>query len=181
LNNTPLKDRILWNDGDFTIPSSELLNFITKHGHVIGLCVDQLTPEIKSYNNLTDHKILVKDSSIEPEFKLDWLMPDEFKTLDIEEYIVDRLYEVIDGYDEDSDFAKSRIHRVSLELMMYKLYGMHDILRLVVYIVSTFKDKNVVWGVGRGSSVSSYILYLLGIHDVDSVEYDLDISDFLHD
>jgi DNA polymerase III alpha subunit len=38
-----------------------------------------------------------------------------------------------------------------------------------------------VWGIGRGSSVSSYVLYVLGVHDVDSYAYDLDIGDFLHD
>jgi DNA polymerase III alpha subunit len=39
--------------------------------------------------------------------------------------------------------------------------------------------KNIVWGVGRGSSCSSYLLYLLGLHEVDVVKYDVDISDFI--
>jgi len=33
--------------------------------------------------------------------------------------------------------------------------------------------------VGRGSSVSSYILYLIGIHRVDSLRYGFSISDYL--
>jgi DNA polymerase III alpha subunit len=49
----------------------------------------------------------------------------------------------------------------------------------MVYVIDTFKKNNVIWGVGRGSSVSSYILYLLEVHDVDSVMYDLDFNEFL--
>jgi DNA polymerase III alpha subunit len=37
----------------------------------------------------------------------------------------------------------------------------------------------VLWGVGRGSSVASYCLYILGVHKVDSIKYELDIHEFL--
>ena len=40
-------------------------------------------------------------------------------------------------------------------------------------------DKNVLWGVGRGSSVASYALFLIGVHKIDSVKYDLDWREFL--
>ena len=39
--------------------------------------------------------------------------------------------------------------------------------------------NNVVWGLGRGSSTASYILYLLGVHKIDSLYYDLPIEEFL--
>jgi DNA polymerase III alpha subunit len=41
------------------------------------------------------------------------------------------------------------------------------------------RSNNIVWGVGRGSSVASYVLYLLGVHKVDSIKYGLDIREFL--
>jgi DNA polymerase III alpha subunit len=56
---------------------------------------------------------------------------------------------------------------------------MLDLLRYLKYLVDTMRSKNILWGVGRGSSVASYCLYLLGIHKVDSVKYDLDIKEFL--
>ena len=34
-------------------------------------------------------------------------------------------------------------------------------------------------GVGRGSSVASYILYLIGVHRIDSIKYNLDWKEFL--
>jgi DNA polymerase III alpha subunit len=41
------------------------------------------------------------------------------------------------------------------------------------------KANNIIWGVGRGSSVASYVLYLLEVHRVDSMYYNLDIREFL--
>jgi DNA polymerase III alpha subunit len=40
------------------------------------------------------------------------------------------------------------------------------------------RDNNIVWGVGRGSSVASYVLYLLGIHKIDSIKYNLSPDEF---
>ena len=50
---------------------------------------------------------------------------------------------------------------------------------MVKILVDVSKENNIVLGVGRGSSVASYILYLLGIHKVDSLAYNLDIKEFL--
>jgi len=45
--------------------------------------------------------------------------------------------------------------------------------------VDVMHDNRVIWGVGRGSSVASYVLYLLGVHRIDSMYYDLDAGEFL--
>jgi len=49
----------------------------------------------------------------------------------------------------------------------------------MIYFVDTLRKHNILWGVGRGSSVSSYILYLIGIHRIDSIKYNLNIGEFL--
>jgi len=54
-----------------------------------------------------------------------------------------------------------------------------NLLRYLKYLVDTMKSNNIIWGVGRGSSVASYVLYLLGVHRVDSMYYDLDPTEFL--
>jgi DNA polymerase III alpha subunit len=41
------------------------------------------------------------------------------------------------------------------------------------------RKENIVWGVGRGSSVASYVLYLIGVHKIDSLYYNLDVEEFL--
>ena len=56
---------------------------------------------------------------------------------------------------------------------------MFDLLKYMVYLVDFMRENDIVWGVGRGSSVSSYVLYLIGVHKVDSVQFDLDYHEFM--
>lgn len=68
--------------------------------------------------------------------------------------------------------------RVELELELFIKNDMYDVLHVMKYIVDTLRENNVLWGVGRGSSVSSYVLYLIGIHKIDSIKYNLPIEEF---
>ena len=104
-------------------------------------------------------------SRISKEFNI----PQHYKELDVEKYIHDKLVQR----------SPDEIGRVEMELVMYKERGLYPILQLLVYIIDTMRQNNLVWGVGRGSSVSSYLLYILGVHKVDSHKYRLDIEEFL--
>jgi DNA polymerase III alpha subunit len=95
------------------------------------------------------------------------------------DYVLDKHIEVTKGMCE-SDII-DRDSRLISELMMYKEADKLDVLRTIIYMVEMLEQHNVVYGVGRGSSVSSYVLYVIGIHDIDSFAYDLDINDFFHD
>ena len=97
-----------------------------------------------------------------------WLMPDEYKTLDIEAW----LWEQTPPWDPQHT-------RVLEELTAFKERNMMDLLRWLKYFVDTMRTNNVVWGVGRGSSVASYILFLIGVHKIDSIKYNLDWQEFL--
>ena len=68
--------------------------------------------------------------------------------------------------------------RVSLELELFIKHNMYDMLHAMKYIVDTLRENNVLWGVGRGSSVASYVLYLIGVHKVDSIKYNIPIEEF---
>jgi DNA polymerase III alpha subunit len=46
------------------------------------------------------------------------------------------------------------------------------------YIVDTLRANNVVWGVGRGSSVASYVLHIIGVHKIDPIKYNIPIEEF---
>jgi DNA polymerase III alpha subunit len=69
-------------------------------------------------------------------------------------------------------------NRVSQELELYIKHGMIDILHVMKYVVDVLRDNNIVWGVGRGSSVASYVLFLIGVHRIDSLKYDIPINEF---
>jgi DNA polymerase III alpha subunit len=75
--------------------------------------------------------------------------------------------------------TKEETDRVSEELEAFIEHGMLDLLFVLKYIVDTLRENNVVWGVGRGSSVASYVLYLIGVHRINSLKYNLDWQEFL--
>jgi len=69
--------------------------------------------------------------------------------------------------------------RVTEELELFKKHNMLELLCYLKYLVDIMREHKIVWGVGRGSSVSSYILYLIGVHKIDCLKYNLDIKEFL--
>jgi len=98
----------------------------------------------------------------------EWFMPDEYKELDV----VAHLYSLCEGDDEP-------FHRVNEELAEFQRRGMFDLLRYMIYLVDFMRENKIVWGVGRGSSVASYVLYLIGVHKINSIQYGLDWREFL--
>ena len=96
-----------------------------------------------------------------------WFMPEQYKTMDIAK-------EVLVLCKDDAE-----LQRAGEELLLYQERNLFDLLRYLRYLVDTMRDNGIVWGVGRGSSVSSFVLYLLGVHKINSLYYDLDPSEFL--
>ena len=73
----------------------------------------------------------------------------------------------------------AELHRAGEELLLYQERDMFILLKYLKYLVDTLRTNNIVWGVGRGSSVASFVLYLIGIHRINSLYYDLPITEFL--
>ena len=97
----------------------------------------------------------------------DWFMPVEYKNFEIESYILELCT------------STEEMDRVAEELELFYQHNMIDVLKYLKYLVDTMRANNTVWGVGRGSSVASYCLYLLGVHRINSLKYNLDIHEFL--
>lgn len=173
-----LGDRQLWPDGDITIDPSKLTDYIfsvASNRSIKQIKVTKLTPEVQSYNSIADYPIEVKtDCQVEDLFPPTWVLPDAYKYLNLDEYLIG----LADRIEKDSLYDK-RMERFAHEIWLFKELSLDDILRCLIYVVETMKNKRVVWGVGRGSSCSSYLLYVLGLHSVDAVKYDIDISDFI--
>ena len=108
----------------------------------------------------------------------EWFMPDEYKKLDV----VAHLYSLCPG-DPKKPLAHKdeHFHRVNEELAEFQRREMFDLLRYMIYLVDFMRENGIVWGVGRGSSVASYVLYLIGVHRIDSIKYNLDWREFLRD
>lgn len=127
---------------------------------------DMLELENQPKTNLyTESNLSV--SEFDKDLQSKWLMPDNYKTLDIAKYLLDLC---------NSD---AELQRVGQELMLFQERNMFNLLRYLKYLVDTMRTHNIVWGVGRGSSVSSFVLFLIGVHRINSLYYDLSIDEFL--
>ena len=112
----------------------------------------------------------LKDISVEffdESNQCDWFMPKD----KVQHNLVEMLYGMCETEEQ-------RV-RVDKELELFIQHGMFDLLFYLKYLVDTMRENNIVWGVGRGSSVASYVLYLIGVHKIDSIKYELDIHEFL--
>ena len=117
---------------------------------------------IQSVTENTSDKYIEQCTNIE-----NWNMPDDYKELDIVRWLNNR------------ELTYEQRDRLHMEIEMFRERGMIPVLKFLKYLVDTCEQNNVVLGVGRGSSVASYCLYLLGVHRIDSIKYNLDIKEFL--
>jgi hypothetical protein len=96
-----------------------------------------------------------------------WFMPEEYQQIDIAQHILGLCT------------TQAQLQRAGEELLLFQEHDLFDLLRYLRYLVDVMRENHIVWGVGRGSSVASYVLYLLGVHRIDSMFYDLDPREFL--
>ena len=97
----------------------------------------------------------------------EWFMPEEYKTLNVHNYILTKCA------------TQEETARCAEELAEFEGRDMMNLLRYMIYLVDFMRENDIVWGVGRGSSVASYVLYLIGVHRINSIQYDLDWREFL--
>src|SRR5574343_67056 len=136
------------------------------------------TEEIRLHNSapfeLGYSELLVHEHSdistteIDKELQSQWFMPDQYLQMDIVEWLVEQC--------RPDDVYNARLAE---ELSEFISRDWLNLLRWLKYFVDTCRENSIVWGVGRGSSVSSYVLFLIGVHKIDPVLYDLDWKEFL--
>lgn len=96
-----------------------------------------------------------------------WLIPEKYKSFDIAKWVLEQCN------------GEAELQRTGEELLLYQEYELFDFLKYMKYLVDTMRKHNIVWGVGRGSSVASFVLFLIGVHKINSLFYQLDIKEFL--
>ncbi len=132
--------------------------------------ITENSKEIEQLKKYIDLQSFVLDSIPKEEFdqknQSNWFMPTDYKQMDIEGFLVHVC-------------PKENYQRLIDELQEFRVRNMLDLLRWLKYFVDTCRQNGVLWGVGRGSSVSSYVLYLIGVHKIDPIKYNLDWREFL--
>lgn len=151
----------MWTNNSVT----DLISGVMKYGpDILDKCISSDTA-LDTYLNVVEKERLhypTPTKNINPNR---WFIPYEYQNLDIENYL------------KNLCPIENRT-RLETEISLYKKHNMINLLKTMKYIVDTLRANNIVWGVGRGSSVASYTLFLLGVHKVDSVKYNLPIEEF---
>jgi DNA polymerase III alpha subunit len=124
--------------------------------------------ELENIPKLIEYKLSdISKSQFDNQLQNSWFMPKEYLDMDIAKWVLEQCKD------------DSELQRAGQELLMYQERNMFTLLKYLKYLVDTMRKNNVVWGVGRGSSVASFVLYLIGIHRINSLHYDLPIEEFL--
>ena len=96
-----------------------------------------------------------------------WHMPESYYQINVLQWLLDKCQT-----DEER-------MRVQLEYDLFEKKRFIRVLQFLIYFVDTLRANNIVWGVGRGSSVASFCLFLIGVHKINPLLYNLDITEFL--
>jgi DNA polymerase III alpha subunit len=124
--------------------------------------------EILELQNVPEIIVYVEPSmSFDETNQHNYYVPVEYKSLDIAAYVLDKCK------------TEEELQRAGEELLLFQQLNMFNLLVYLKYLVDTMRKNNIVWGVGRGSSVASFVLYLIGIHKINSLYYDLPINEFI--
>jgi DNA polymerase III alpha subunit len=144
----------------------ELIQGVIKHGtKILENCVYQEFPSLY-FETINNEKLDYYKPQAEIDVN-DWLIPSYYKNLNIEDFCISLC---------QTDEEKTRVR---LEFDLFKKHDMIMVIKTMKFIVDTLRENNVLWGVGRGSSVASYSLYLIGVHKIDSIKYKLPIEEFI--
>ena len=166
--------------GEIILSESDLCNLIMQGKDITELdrvTVDPAVDLEKILQHLQDPKSLltwrfteasdISISEFDSRNQSNWSMPESYKNTDIAQHVLDLCR------------TPEQLQRAGEELLLFQEHGLFDLLRYLRYLVDVMQENNVIWGVGRGSSVASYVLYLLRVHRIDSMYYDLDPREFL--
>jgi DNA polymerase III alpha subunit len=137
-------------------------NLVNQYNRAIYENADKI-PELHTIDSTPFDNVKLFDKSNQ----CDWFMPKEYRDFEIVGFLLDQTQN------------EEQYQRVVTELELFIQHNMIDLLKYLKYLVDAMRENKIVWGVGRGSSVASYCLYLLGVHKIDSIKYNLDIKEFL--
>lgn len=169
-----LSDRKLWYDGDSSYNPRLIKKLVQVHDVKY---VDSMTPEVETLNKFLEPEDKIRVKKELRDFDTSWNIPEKYLNLNVVHHIADLHYE---QFHREPDFEDREV-RLALELSLFEKYNIEGMLRAILYVVNTLTKNQCVWGVGRGSSVASYVLYVIGVHDIDSFAFNIDPSEFFHE
>lgn len=164
-------------DGIYQLHAELVPEFLMLGVPVSRISVYEKNNDIEIFNKLADDQITAATDDA-PEINLNWKIPEPFSSLDLHSFLIDKFLEKQNEFEHNLDTAALRLQQ---ELEQIEKRNLTNLFRTIVYVIDTFIKKDIPWGVGRGSSCASFILYLIGLNLVNPLEYDIPLEEFFHD
>jgi DNA polymerase III alpha subunit len=175
-NLTVLKDRLLLPNGISVVEPEQVPDLLLRGLDVSQIQVTELTKDVQLFNERSSSPLEVFDENAA--FDLppkEWLVPQEYLDgIDLKEFFAQKLKELPEDIQERAEV------RIANELVAVREFQFEEGLKTIIYVVNVLRQNRQVWGVGRGSSCASYLLFLVGIHCVDCLKYNIHWSEFFH-
>lgn len=165
---TVLKNRILWWDGMIEVDPLIIPSLLLEHIDIDKIVSLERTVDTEIYEKITNKSIVGKSNATIP------ISIPLFPTN------VD-LYQILECEIVKRELDERYTQRVIEEFKEIEKRNLHNLFKCMHYLVNVLKSKNILWGVGRGSSCASLILYLLDVHMVDPIEFNIPLEEFFHD
>lgn len=179
---TALDDRELRFDGISIVQVEELERLLLHGVDPSFLTVRETNDEVDRFNELViDEDKISLETNKPVSLSFEWKLPSLYANLNIEDKIV-QAFSARTGLLKKYSNQQIQLaaNRLEAEFVEIQRRGMTDFFRTIIYVLDEFKAKNIVWGVGRGSSCASYSLFILGLHSVDCIKYGVEMTEFFH-
>lgn len=176
-----LTDRNLRFDGVSEIEPDQLARFLLLGIPPSKLRINGTNDDIIEFNtqvSANDQLLPISDESID--LDMEWQLPEEYKQLDLQEHMAEK-FEQNCPVNYTPEQVELALDRIVDELHEIKSRGMVEFMQTIIFVIDQLRKHNVVWGVGRGSSCASYLLFLVGLHVVDCIVLEVSSEEFFHD
>lgn len=170
---TELKNRTLWYDGTNQVEPEDVPQLILDGVPLSKIVVNSLNEDLETFNTLEDVEFPLNKME-NNQLGSSWNIPSQCKNINLKEYILAKL---VDRFPNADDRYVKRLEEELLEITSRDVV---DLFRTLIFVTETLLKSDTVLGVGRGSSCASLFLFVLGLHKVDPIKYNIPASEFFH-
>lgn len=173
---TELRDRVLFFDGTSQVTPDLVPEMLLAGVPINKIAVTEEDEEVKAFNMISDEVISVGHEP-SANFNLTWKIPKRYNEINLPAYLLKTLAAKFPDPEKRIPYAK----RLNEELQEIEKRNLEQIIKALIFVVSKFNESGIVYGVGRGSSCASLVLFMIGVHKVDPIKFGIPMTEFFHD
>jgi hypothetical protein len=173
---TELRDRVLFFDGTSQVTPDLVPEMLLAGVPISKIAVTEEDEEVKAFNMISDEVISVGHVP-SAGFNLTWKIPKRYDEINLPAHLLKVLAAKFPDPEKRIPYAK----RLNEELQEIQKRNLEQIVKALIFVVSKFNESGIVYGVGRGSSCASLVLFLIGVHKVDPIKFGIPMTEFFHD